>query len=259
MLDRPVNAPARWALSGLILVAAAALLLATQSRGLAARRVAGPARPPPLAWRPVADAGGAWRAWRQAGVHGRRLVVFSGRWSTIPASKAAPPDFPAIVASTAVGALGVESAGTPETALLLAAMDGTARDLTTVMPPEALGRRLQATRGAPGLRADPGLIFHPASGYQRLILACDLPVARTPAYAEPVLVLVEPSYLGDPACGDVEAWLAARGLTTDLALVALDDPAATDAQRAAARALAGLPTALGTSHGAAPPPPGATP
>jgi hypothetical protein len=52
-----------------------------------------------------------------------------------------------------------------------------------------------------------------------------------------VLVLVEPSFF-DAGGLDLPAWLAERGIVPSQVVVALDDPASTDAQRSAARALA---------------------
>lgn len=231
---------ARLTIIAAVAAAAASLILAVELRGRAGRRMAGPAGAPPLRWRAVADAGAAYQAWRAAGVHGRRLVVFSGRWATVAQGKVVPPQFPAILATEPPDGPAVAPYVNADTALLVAAYDGTARDLTTVMPPSAVARRLEATRSAPGLRYRSGLISHPSQGYQRQIVACDLPPGEAPTFAEPVLVLVEPSYLG-AGCAEVATWLAALGMTTDLPLVALADPAASQAQRAAARALAGQP------------------
>jgi len=235
----------RWALIALIGCAAVAAALGAQRRGQAARRLAGPGAAPPLAWRAVTDAGAAFGAWRVAGVRGRRLLVFSGRWSSIPPGEVFDPDFPATVARLDPSAAEVGARVGPDTALLLAAHAGVARELTTVMPPAAVAARAEATRASPGQVARPGLISSPAQGFQRWVVSCDLPPHGAPPAGEPVLVLVEPSYLGVAGCAEVEAWLSARGLVTDLALVALHDPAAGPAQEALAAALASRPTSPG--------------
>jgi len=226
-----------WSLVALIGCAAIAVAAGAQQVGHGARRLAGPAVPPPLAWRAVPDAGAAFQAWRAAGVRGRRLVVFSGRWSSIPPAEVIDNDFPATYAHLAPQAADVGAKIRPDSGLLLAAYSGIARELTTVMPPSAVAARAEATRASPGQVARPGLISSPASGFQRWIVSCDRPPSGAPPSGEPVLVLVEPSYLGAGGCVEVEAWLSARGLVSDLALVALQDPAASDAQRVLADAL----------------------
>lgn len=227
----------RWSLVALIGIAALATVASAQRLGLESRRLAGPVASPPLAWRTVPDAGAAFEAWRAAGVRGRRLVVFSGRWSSVPPGEVVEPDFPATYRRLAPHALDIGATVRPDTALLLAAYSGVARALTTVMPPAAVAARAEATRATPGQVSRPGLISSPASGFQRWIVSCDLPPPGPWPSGEPVLVLVEPSYLGATGCPEVEAWLAARGLASDLAVVALQDPAADQAQRALAAAM----------------------
>jgi hypothetical protein len=106
------------------------------------------------------------------------------------------------------------------------------------MPPAVLERRLDGIRGARGLDASGGVVSHPFEGFSRRLLACDLPPGSLRLDHEPVLVLVEPSYLA-AGCPDPGRWLADRGLSSDLALVALHDPAAEGRQLEAARGLAG--------------------
>jgi len=170
-------------------------------------------------------------------------VVLTGRWATIAPGLAAPRDFAARLARADPAALARDGVGEADTGQLFAALDGTARELVTVMPPAALERRLDETRGARGLGVSGGVVSHPYEGYSRRLLRCDLPPDRLGLDDEPVLVLVEPSYLA-AGCPEPGRWLAERRLTSDLALVALHDPAADERQRQAARALA---TTAGTS------------
>ena len=218
----------RWVAAGALALLSAALLLAVLAAAKGGRRLA----PPPPRWRAVADAGEAWRAWRSAGVHGRVLLVFTGRWATVSQEHPLPSTWAADLAGCRPGPLPARLDA--DTALIAAASDGTARALDVVMPPAAYARRLAAVRGDKALRVEDGSFLDPFHGFPRRILLPGAPLAS----GEPVLVLVEPSFLGAGVAGTVDGWLRDRGLRSDLALVALDDPAATSAQRAAARALA---------------------
>jgi hypothetical protein len=222
----------------LIWAAALALVSALAVAGVAwnasaARRVlevpGGEAR-----WIAVPDAGDALRAWVDLGLHGRRLLVLTGRWTTLPFSspKASGVNSPSPPLLDA-GFLDVENV------FLVAARLGTARALTVVLTPPAFAARREAARSGKDVELHDDWLVQRFHGYERRFT---LPAALPPA-AEPVLLLVEPSFFAPGVPPDPVAWLRERGVGFDLATVALGDPAATPEQ--AARALA-----LARAHGA---------
>lgn len=192
--------------------------------GRAGRSPAGPV--PPTRHAVVRDAGDALRHLGRSGVHGRVLVVLTGRWG-------------ALVSASSEGGgneLIALDAATPANALLAAAQQGVARALEVVMTDGAFAARDEALAGARGVTRGPGWLEHPYLGFPRRFSTW---AAMRPR-PDPAVVVIEPSFLEGPAGGaeDLAARLARRGVRADLLLVALDDPAATDEQRRLARALA---------------------
>lgn len=175
----------------------------------------------------VADAREAVRLWSAVGVRGRRLVVLTGRWSRPSPGELLPP---------AAGASGdaAPGASSADGALYAAVRLGLVRSLDVVMPPAAFSHRLGEVRAAKGLVRADGAFGLPYHGVERRF--CAPRALRAPD--EPALVLVEPSWFEDGAPPDPLAWLASAGVVADLALVALDDPAASTGERAAALGLA---------------------
>lgn len=224
---RASNARLAWA-AGIVLLAAAAAA-SSEAVGRSARRGFDP--PPEFGgkrWAVVPDAAEAVRAWMAAGVHGRPLVVLTGRWGR-PAS----PAQPALVVARP------QSGDSPDlldadSALFAAARLGVAREMHVAMPPAALALRLAEARGAKDARVGDGWASHPYHGYPRRFSS----PAALRAPPDPALVLVEPSFLEAAGPAAIDAWLRDRGVIIDLGIVALDDPAASDAQRERARALA---------------------
>jgi hypothetical protein len=222
----PVRQEVAWAVA-LALVAALAVAGVARSAG-AARRVleapGGEAR-----WIAVPDAGDALRAWVDLGLHGRRVLVLTGRWTSLPFSSPK--------------AAGVNDPATPlldrsfldaDNVFLVAARLGTARALTVVLTPPAFEARREAARSGKDVELHDEWLAQRFHGYERRFT---LPAALPPS-AEPVLLLVEPSFFAPGTPPDPVAWLRGRGVAFDLGTVALADPAATPEQRERALALA---------------------
>ena len=217
-----------WA-AGIVLFASAAIAGA-EAAGREARRAFDP--PPEFGgkrWAFVPDAAEAVRAWMAAGVHGRPLVVLTGRWGR----PGTPGTQPAVVVARS------QSGDSPDlldadSALFAAARLGVAREMLVAMPPAALAQRLDEARGAKDARVGDGWASHPYHGYPRRFSS----PAALRAPSDPALVLIEPSFLEAAGPAPIDAWLRDRGVEVDLGIVALDDPTATDAQRERARALA---------------------
>jgi len=205
-----------WA-AGIVLFASAAIAGA-EATGQAARRAFDP--PPEFGgkrWAFVPDAAEAVRAW-----------MLTGRWGR-PGSTSQP----AVVVARS------QSGDAPDlldadSALFAAARLGIAREMLVAMPPAALAQRLDEARGAKDARVGDGWASQPYHGYPRRFSS----PAALRAPSDPALVLVEPSFLEAAGPAPIDAWLRDRGVEVDLGIVALDDPAATDAQRERARALA---------------------
>ncbi len=178
--------------------------------------------PPGGAWGIVADADEALRAWRAAGLEGRRLVVLTGRWSRPPSADRVP---------AAPGPAPAPRAAAVRDALYLAARSGAVRAFDVVMPPEAFLRRRLKAAGLKEYAPGDGAFSQRFESVERRFST--VRGFRTPD--ELVLVLVEPSFFDGGVPADPSAWLRERGVRFDLALVALDDPEADDAQLAAAR------------------------
>lgn len=220
----------RWAAA--LAALAAAAVVASEAHGRSSRL---PFDPPPELrghpWASVGDATSAFRVWRAAGVRGRWVVVLTGRWSR--------PRDPREVLATAEELLAAGGRGSQlpdfvdvENALYAAAQVGIARRFSVAMTPGSLARRAEESRAQPDFAPDGGDAFRsPYHGLARRFSTA----ARLEAPTEPALVLVEPSFFADGGASP-DRVLRERGVSFDLALVALDDPAATDAQRAAASA-----------------------
>ena len=202
--------------------------LATEAHGLRSRISFTP--PSHLGGRCVvatADAADAFHIWVAAGLRGRRLLVLSGQWSR-PRNVAKEPLTPE---EQEVARLHGETALVDaRTALYAAARMGIARTIDVIMPPEALARRLAEVSGAKTLVRENGAFRVSYEGLERRF---SNPEAFLPPQ-ETALVLVEPSWFSPGAPSDPVAWLSSIGVTSDLALVALADPAATGEQRLAA-------------------------
>lgn len=213
---------------GLFLLAAAALAGA-QARGRAARHLYEP-RDRAGRVAVVRDAADAFRAWQAAGVHGRRLVLLTGQWSrprdekAHGAAEAAPPR-PVSAEPDKVDA---------KNAIYMASRLGVSRILDVVMPPAAFTHRLGEVRGAKELVKEDGAFRLAYNGLERRF---STPRAFE-APGETVLVLVEPSWFQPGAPADPLGWLTSRGVSWDLAVLALEDPAATGDARLAALAFA---------------------
>jgi hypothetical protein len=231
MTSTPTNAVAarvRWAAaSSLLLVAVAGAL---EAHGRASRHRFEP--PPDMngrRWLSAGDAAGAVRAWMACDLRGRRALVLTGRWSRPRTVKEGITE--ADLARAAAGPLDFLDA---DSALWVAATRGVVRALEVVMPPAALDRRLAEAEGPRGLVRTPGGFQHPFDAFERTF-------SSPGAYRggpEPVLLLVEPSFLDAGAPDDLTAWLRERGVAFDLGVIALEDPLATAEQRARAAALA---------------------
>lgn len=224
-----VGLRARWAWSGVLAASAVLAALASDCHGLASRR---PFEPPPdlrgVSWATVGDAADAYRVWEAAGVRGRRLVVLTGRWSKPRNLKERPPAPEELAAGSGGGDI-VDQ----DSALFAAAQSGIARRLDVVMPPSALDRRLAEVAGQKALERSGRAFRLPYEALERRFSAPEAFAAPS----ETVLVLVEPSWFQEGAPPDPAAWLAGLGARHDLALLALDDPAAGDEQRVRARRL----------------------
>ncbi|HZZ83285.1 MAG TPA: hypothetical protein VFE30_02015 [Anaeromyxobacteraceae bacterium] len=216
----------RFAWSSAIVLFAALALCASAVRGRTARVLApamGASGEP--RWTAVRDSAEAVRAWQVAGVHGRKLVVLTGRWGH-PAGSWEPQDEE--TGATSPPTLPLDA----ETGIFAATRLGIARDLLVFMNPEAVRQRTAEITERKGLRAGTGWVEAPYRGYERTFA---IPDAAT-APEEPVLLLVEPSYFTEDV--PPPEWLASRGFRFDLGLVALEDPAATPLQRELARMFA---------------------
>jgi hypothetical protein len=227
--DRSTASPRRkllWAL--IVTVASGAAIAAAPLHGHASRI---PFRPPPEMTGPpvamVGDAADALRVWRTAGVRGRRLVVLTGQWSRPRDAKARPPT-PEELSPRREGGDLVDAGS----AVYAAGVLGIARRMDVVMPAAAFTHRMGEVRGLKGLVREDGAFRLPYHGLERRFSTTAAFVAPT----EPALVLVEPSWFTDGAGPEPLGWLAERGVKSDLALVAMDDPAATAKERLAAEA-----------------------
>jgi hypothetical protein len=222
------NARLRW--TAAICVVAAIALASAEWHGRSSRiAFHAPARTPQFRLASVRDVADAFLVWRESS-HGRRLVVLTGRWSG-PRTSSSPG------ASAGDAPLGSGLAGDPltaDSALYWAARLGVVRSFDVVMPPALFERRAAEDAGHRPFEAEDGAFRHDLNG---LRLRFALPRAFV-APAEPALVLVEPTWFSAGAPPDPLAWLASAGVRTDLVLLALDDPDATDGERRAATAYA---------------------
>lgn len=221
----------RLAVAGGLAAFALASAAAVEAIGVASRREF--VAPPEMRggrWAIVSDAGEAVRVWLAAGVHGRKLVVLTGRWGQ--------PAKPTYAGKGAGGgpAHPQEEASMidAESALFAAARTGVAREIFAVMPPAAFERRRAEIGGGKETAAGPGWLRQPFHGYPRTFARPD----ALPRIDEPALLLVEPSFFAPGTPPSLGAWLARRGIAFDLALVAADDPSADDPQREAAQVFA---------------------
>jgi len=218
----------------------AAVLLSVEAHGKESRALFVP--PPELAGRPwctVDDAAAAYRVWEAARTRGRRLVVLTGRWSRPRTLQDSPPTAEEPASGARGNAAG--SAVDVNGAIYAATRQGIARRLDVVLPPVAYQQRRAEVSAQKDLELHDGAFLLPFEGLERRFSKPE--AFRAPP--EPVLLLVEPSWFQDGAPRPLPDWLEARGLSFDLALLALDDPRATDAQREEARRLG---EALGAVH-----------
>ena len=218
----------RLAWSGALLALLAASALLAEWRADASRTAF--ARPADMGsghWLAVQDAGDAIRALGEGGVHVRALVLLSGRWPLVKSTGFETADAPG-------------SADRPpdqidaDTATIAAARLGIARELHAVLLPAAYQARLAQVGAAKGLRRGQGWFELPFHGYPRRFST----VSSFAAPREAVVAVVEPSFFGDGAPADLDAWAAERGLAVEVGLVALADPVASEAQRERAAAFA---------------------
>jgi hypothetical protein len=219
---RPTRA--RWVATATVLAMTAILAVGLHVRGLASRRWYRPAgvRDAATTWVGVEDGGAAYLLWREAGVSGRRLLLLTGRWATVPLGDVDPAP------------LSSRTPPSPDNVLLLAARDGIIREIDVVMPPGPFGERRAEAARAKTFSAGEGWFRQDFHGFARRFA---LPSAVLPS-SEQVLVLVEPSFFQDGAPVDPAAWLREKGVSADLAVLALSDPAAAPPQLEAAAALA---------------------
>lgn len=224
-----------WSLATALVAAGA--LASAQVHGRSSRRPFDP--PAELRSTRVAQVGSAadaFRIWRAAGVHGRRVVVLTGQWSKPRNLKTQPPTPEEVEAMRGGGLEIVDS----RSALFAAARVGTARAFDVAMPPAAFTHRLGEVSGQKALEREDG-------AFRLRFDALERRFSTPRAFAAPderVLVLVEPSWFAEGAPRDPLAWLLSRGVAWDLALLALEDPAASVEERDAALAYtrsAGVP------------------
>jgi hypothetical protein len=183
-------------------------------------------------WAMVQDAAAAVDFWSASGVHGRQVLVLSGRWGKpVPQDGAAPSVAPG---TADPAARAVERAGLVSGALFEATMRGLARELLVVMPPAAFDARVAAIRTSREARVGAGWASQTYHGIPRGFFLAE----RLPRPGEEVLLLVEPSFFAAGAPTDLTAWLEQKGIRFDLALIAAQDPEATAAQQEEALALA---------------------
>lgn len=174
--------------------------------------------PPALASRPVAGVGSAadaFAVWRGSGLKGRRLVLLTGQFGGSGRVSETP---------------GPGRGPTAATAVYWSARLGLVRAMDVVMPPADFERQRARDAGHKVFRPEDGAYRHDLHGFW---LRVSLPRGFLPP-DEPALVLVEPTWFRPGAPPDPLAWLSSLGVRTDLLLVALDDPAATEADRRAA-------------------------
>lgn len=216
----PADARLLWAAAGVLLLAGA--LLASELRGRTARLLyaAPPGQPRVFL---AEDAAGAARLWAEAGIRGRRLITFTGQWTRPP---------PAQGATLLLGTRESWDQLDARNALFLAARLGMVRRLEVVMPAALVAGRLAELRGRREVVPEPGGFRQPYEALDRRFSTAE--ALRVPG--EPVLVLVEPSWFAQAAPLDPLAWLRARGVSWDLAVIALSDPAASGEARLAAAA-----------------------
>ncbi len=163
----------------------------------------------------VGNAADAFALWKGSGVNGRRIVVLTGQW---PAPSGG---------ANADGSSAPSQVLTANSALYWAALSGVARAFDVVMPPAAFERRLAADASHKVFQPEDGAYRHDLHGFW---LRFSLPRAFIPP-PEPALVLIEPTWFAEGAPADPLSWLVSVGVRADLAVVALDDPAADDRQR----------------------------
>jgi hypothetical protein len=184
-------------------------------------------------WAVVQDAAAAVELWNSAGLRGRRVLVATGRWGkpVVPGAPATMPPEPSPAAPAGPPDRGAQVSG----ALFDATMRGLARELVVVMPSAAFDARISAIGSARETTLGPGWARQPYHGIPRTFVR----PSTLPVQDEAVLLLVEPSFFSEGAPPDLTAWLEARGVHFDLALIAAQDPEATPDQETAALALAG--------------------
>lgn len=222
---------ATWIWCGVIAALAALAAVGPEVHGRGSRQLA--ALPPEAQgrrWAMVGDAAAAFRVWETAGAHGRRLVVLTGRWSKPRNLRDNPPSAEEMRSGKDLLASGLVDVND---ALYAATLTGIARRLDVVMPPAAYQQRRGEVSGQGDLELQDGAFRLPYESIERRFSKPD--AFRAPA--EPVLVLVEPSWFQEGAPESVAYWLASRGVSFDLALIALSDPTATEAERDRARKL----------------------
>jgi hypothetical protein len=217
--------PLRWALA--ISVLAIGAILAADALGRASRRLhhPGPGESSP-AIRAVESAADAYRVWRSTSVRGRRLVVLTGQWT----KPRRTPHVPTVDDLAASGLAAIPDTVDVRGALFEAARAGVVRRLDIVMPPAAFTHRIGEVSAQKELERTEGAFRLPYNGLDRRF-------STARAFAAPrevVLVLVEPSWFEGGAPSRPLEWLAARGVAWDLALLALDDPGASEDERRAA-------------------------
>jgi hypothetical protein len=185
--------------------------------------------PPELARRPAAGVGSAadaFEVWRGSGLRGRRLVLLTGNFGGSGQAQDAP---------------GTSGGVTAASAVYWASRLGLVRAIDVVMPPADFERRRAGDAAHKAFQPEVGAYRHDLHGFW---LRLSLPGALLPP-AEPALVLVEPTWFRPGAPPDPLAWLSSVGVRSDLILVALDGPAATESDRRAAAEYArgaGVPT-----------------
>jgi len=220
----------RWIWAGAISALAATALAAAEIRGRSSRV---PFEPPPEAQGQrlgmVGSAADAFRIWRAAGLRGRALVVLSGQWSKPRNLRDQPPTPEELARAQASGDTEMLDA---RSALFSAARLGIVRGFDVVLPPAYFTFRLGEASGRKELVREDGAYRLHYGGMERRFAT---PRGFT-APAEAVLLLIEPSWFTDGVPTDPLTWLRSRGASWDLALLALDDPAATPEQRQAALA-----------------------
>ena len=174
--------------------------------------------PPELARRPAASVGSAADAlavWQGSGLRGRRLVLLTGTFGGSGRAQDAPGASGGITAASAV---------------YWAARLGLVRAIDVVMPPADFERQRAGDAAHKAYQPEGGAYRHDLHGFW---MRFSLPGALL-APAEPALVLVEPTWFRPGAPPDPLAWLSSVGVRSDLVLVALDGPAATESDRRAA-------------------------